>query len=124
MAVRHDDRGDCCTYHPERKQLQKTPRTPRTFQCRTKHPKAEHVAEPMPKTGMKEAVSNNLPDPAVSHVARYEAEIVEYRPINARQDQAKQFHEQEDRRVESKQPNYGWRERWQAQRHFPASNHL
>src|SRR6266404_7999462 len=124
MAVRHADSGDCGSYHAERKQLHKTPRTPRPLQRRAKQPKSEHVAEPMPKTGMKEAVSHNLPDPAVSHFARDQAEIIEYRPINARQDQAKQFHEQEDRRVESKQPNYGWRERWQAQRHFPASNHL
>src|SRR5437899_10820112 len=107
MAVRHDDRGDCGTYHPKRKQLQKTPRTPRTLQRRAKHPKSEHVAEPMPKTGMKEAVSHNLPDPAVSHVARDQAEIIEYRQINTRQDKAAQFHEQDDRRLVSKQPNDG-----------------
>src|SRR5260370_14747606 len=119
MAVRHDDRGDGRTYHAERKQLQKTPRAPRPLQRRTKHPQSEHVAEPMPKAGVKEAVRHNLPDPAVRHVARDQAEIIEYRTINARQDKAKQFHEQENRRVESKQPNYRWREWRQPQRPFP-----
>src|SRR5258708_25662110 len=105
MAVRHDNSGDCGAYHAERKQLQKTPRTPRTLERRAKHPKSEHVAEPMPKAGMKEAVSHNLPDPAMNHVAWDEAEIVEYRTINARHGQPKQFHEQENGRVESDQPN-------------------
>jgi len=69
MAVRHDDRGDCCTYYPKENNSTKR-REPTHLQRRAKHPKSEHVAEPMPKTGMKEAVSHNLPNPAVSHVAR------------------------------------------------------